>query len=185
MTKGNVKIEEAQTVAPVVIEQVFAEKPGGGLVANPEYEVKQGTAVYADGTKFKPIKGYRLYKANTAEDTTMQIMKGSGIKQGDVLGYGKKSVAAGAVDTSNPDYDVVTITFGTAIPKGACLYEAASVSATTAKPKGEAPLYIVGNDVPAGEGDQPVRLINGANIRKETAPVAPEVVALMKNINLV
>lgn len=185
MTKGNVRYEDAAKVAPVVIEQVFAEKPGGGLIANPEYEVKQGTAVYADGNKFKPIKGYILYKANVAEDTTMQIVKGSGIKQGDVLGYGKKAVAAGAVDASNPDYDVVTITFGTAIPKGACLYEAAGASASAAKPKSETPLYIVGNDVPAGEGDQPVRLINGANLRKETAPVAPEVVALMKNINLV
>lgn len=180
----NTKFEDAPKVSPVVIEQVYAEKPGGGLIANPEYEVKQGTAVYADGSKFKPIKGYRLVKANATGDTSIQIEKGSGIKQGDAIGYGKKAVAAGAVYTSDPDYDVVTITMGENIPAGTCLYEAAEASADAAEPKAT-PIYVVGNDVPAGKGDFPVRLINGANLRKETAPIAPEVAALIPTINLV
>lgn len=183
--KVNTTFLDAPKTAPVVIEQVFAEKPGGGLIANPDYEVKQGTAVYADGTKFKPIKGYILNKANLEGDTTLQIVKGSGVKVGDALGYGKKAVAVTAVDTTNEEYDVATVTMGVAIPKGACLYEAASASASAAKPKSERPLYVVGNDVPAGKGDFPVRLINGANLRKETAPIAPEVAALIPTINLV
>ena len=47
------------------------------------------------------------------------------------------------------------------------------------------PVYLVGDDVPANSGDFMVKLVNGANIRKETAPVADEVVAQMKGISKV
>jgi hypothetical protein len=39
--------------------------------------------------------------------------------------------------------------------------------------------------VPANKGDYPVRLINGANLRKETAVASAEVVALLPTIKLV
>ena len=48
-----------------------------------------------------------------------------------------------------------------------------------------APKYILGTAVTAGQGDMEVKLVNGANIRKETAMVADEVVALMKSIEKV
>ena len=44
---------------------------------------------------------------------------------------------------------------------------------------------MTGNWVYANEGDQLVRLINGANLRKETVNIAPEVVALLPTIKLV
>lgn len=183
MTKGNVRYEDAAKFAPVVFEQVWGEKPGGGLIANPEYEVKQGTAVYADGSKFKPIKGYRLAKNHNGENASIFIEKGSGVAVGDVIGYGTKSAAVQLI-VEHADMDEVQVNVSEMMLKGRVLYQAQAPSTSAAKPIGN-PVYIVGNDVPAGEGDQPVRLINGANLRKETAPVAPEVVALMKNINLV
>ena len=47
------------------------------------------------------------------------------------------------------------------------------------------PEYVIGNVVPANSGDYPVRLINGANLRKETAMISAEVVAMLPTIKLV
>jgi len=186
MTIKTVKQEPGNVTAPVVIEQVYAEKPGGGMLENQAYDVKQGTAVYqkANSNLFAPIKSYKLYAAVTSDDTTIKIEKGSGIAVGDVIGKAKKAVASTAVDTSNAAYDEVTVTMGVSIAKGTILYQAASASSNAASPVGT-PVYVVGNDVPANNGDKPVRLINGANLRKETAPIAAEVVALIPTINLV
>ncbi len=182
----NFKFKKAAKVDPVRIEQVFAEKPGGGLMANPSFEVAPTTAVAEVNGKFVPIKAFRLAAAVVVADTTIKIEKGSGIAVGDVLGHAKKAVACTAVDESNPDYDLVTVTLGIDIAAGTVLYEAkeASTSTSDAVPI-HTPSYIVGNRVPAGQGDFPVRLINGANIRKETACIAPEVAALLPLITLV
>lgn len=167
--------------SPVVFEQVFAEKPGGGVVPEPSYDLMQGTAVGAEG---KPIKAYRLAKAVAAADATIQIQKGSGVEVGDIIGHGKKAVACTNVDTSNPSYDVVTVTLGVAIDNDTVLYQAKAASDSAAEPIYN-PVYVVGTEVYAGMGDQEVRLVNGANLRKETAPIAKEVVAMMKSIQLV
>ena len=153
---------------PVVFEQVFAEKPAGGVIPNPAHDIMPGTALDASG---KHIKAYRLTKAVGSSDTTIQIEKGSGI-------------ASTKVDTSNPNYDIVTVTMGVEIAIGTVLYQAKAASADSAEPIYQ-PAYILGSPAYAGEGDQEVRLINGANLRKETAPISEEVVAMMKNISLV
>lgn len=57
---------------PVVFEQVFAEKPAGGVIPNPAHDIMPGTALDASG---KPIKAYRLTKAVGSSDTTIQIEK--------------------------------------------------------------------------------------------------------------
>jgi len=180
----NTKFNAAPGAAPVVIEQVFAEKPGGGRVANSTFDIAQGTAVYQNGTMFKPIKAYRLVANVANDDTTIKIAKGSGIASGDVIGTGSKAVASTAVSHTNADYDLVTVTLGVALTKGTVLYEAAEASNDAAAPI-HTPIYVVGNDVPANSGDFAVRLINGANLRKETAPIAAEVAALIPTINLV
>lgn len=97
---------------PIRIEQIFAEKPGGGLVGNPEADLPPTTPVVFDQEteKFKPIE-----KTDT---------------------------------TTKPD-------------------------------------YVTGNWVYAGKGDQLVRLINGANLRKETAVITKEQAELIPTINLV
>ncbi len=168
----------------VFIEQVFAEKPGGGLVKNQTYDVSPTTAVGEENGLFVPIKAYRLKKAVANADDTIEIEKGSGIVSGDFIGYGKKAVACTKVDTSNKEKDVVTVSLGLEIPIGEVLYQAKSANNTNAEPIVK-PIYVTGAWVFANEGDQSVRLLNGANLRKETANVSSEVVALLPNITLV
>lgn len=177
--------QEAGAVAPVYFEQVYAEKPGGGRVANPTSTIPPTTAVYLNSKGlYEPIKGFRLVEENKVGDTSIKVTKESNIAFGDIVGYGSKAVAVTAVDASNSEYDVATVTMGVAIKSGTVLYEAKTASADSAEVKA-VPQYITGAPVYAGEGDQLVRLINGANIRKETANIADEVAALLPTINKV
>lgn len=180
----NFKHRDPAKVEPIYIEQVFAEKPGGGLVENPSFDAPPTTAVGENNGKFALIKGYRLVSAVVAADTTISIEKGSGIAVGDAIAVGKKAVACTAVDTTADDKDVVTVTLGVAVDAGTVLYQAKEASASAAEPIYK-PVYVTGNRLRANEGDQPVRLINGANLRKETANIASEVAALLPMIALV
>ncbi|MBR5271786.1 MAG: hypothetical protein IKU25_00475 [Clostridia bacterium] len=180
----NFKHQEAAKQEPIRIEQVFAEKPGGGLVENPTFDAPATTAVGEKDGKFALIKAYRLVAAVASGDTTISIAKGSGVAEGDVIATGKKGVACTKVDTSAEDKDVVTVTLGVDIPNGKVLYQAKAADASNAEPL-LTPVYVTGNYVYANQGDQGVRLINGANLRKETANIASEVAALLPMIQLV
>lgn len=180
----NFKYQEPDKVDPIYIEQVFAEKPGGGLVENPTFDAPPTTAVGEDEGKYKLIKSYRLVANVATDDTTISIEKGSGIAVGDFIGHGKKAVACTAIDQTATDKDVVTVTLGVAITNGTVLYQAKAASTSSAQPLLD-PVYVTGGNVLSGEGDQPVRLINGANLRKETANIASEVAALLPMIALV
>ncbi len=169
----------------VSIEQVFAEKPGGGVVASLSTDTPAATAVgIKSGNVYGIIKGYRLVKAVAAADTSINIAKGSGVAKGDVIAYGTKGVACTAVDTSATDYDKVTVTMGVVIAVGEVLYQAKAASADAAEPI-YAPAYVTGGVIPADSGDFEVRLINGANLRKETANVGADIVAKLKGVALV
>lgn len=169
---------------PVIFEKVLGEKPGGGIVPNPDFDISVGTAVGFDGGVLKPIKAYRLVKANLVGDTTIEIAKGSGIVSGDVIGSVKKSVASTAVDTTNPEKDVVNVTMGQALAKGTVLYQAAGVSASAAVPL-LTPAFLTGAVVYAGKGDQLIKLVNIAVVRKETVNASAEVLALIPTIKAV
>lgn len=180
----NFNYTNPEAADPIVLEQVWGEKPGGGLVANQTYRVKEGTAVGLSSGKFVPIKAYRLVKAVADSDTTIEIEKGSGVATGDIIAHGAKGVACTAVDTTNATKDVVTVTLGVAIANGTVLYQAAAASANAAVPK-LTPLYVAGQIIEPNQGDQMVKLVNGANLRKETANISVEVAALLTTINLV
>lgn len=175
----------AETADPIRIEQVFAERPGGGIVVEPGFDAPETTAVGVNANgKFAVIKSYRLLSAVAAADTTINIAKGSGIAVGDVLGYGKKAVACTSVDTSAKDKDVVTVEMGIAIKSDESLYQAKAASASSAAPI-YTPEYLLGNKIFGGKGEQPVRLINGANVRKETACIGKDIEALLPTIKCV
>lgn len=108
----NFKHTDPTPAEPIRIEQVFAEKPGGGLVSNPEKDLPPTTPV----------------KWNDSDER----------------------------------------------------YEAISDSDNDSVPE-----YVTGNWVYAGQGDQLVRLINGANLRKETAVITKEQAAKLPTIKLV
>ena len=186
------KHQDAAPADPIIFETITSEKPGGGLVKNPEFDLKPGLAMGQDASGlYVPIKGYRLVTECKDSDTTIKIAKGSGIKKGDVIAHGKVGVACTEVDTTtSDDYDVVTVTMGVTIAQDTVLYQAASAADGS---KAEAapihkPEYILGNFMgnlgKAGEGDFEARLIRAASLRKETAPVAAEIVDLMKGITL-
>jgi len=193
------KFNKAQKPEPVRIEQVFAEKPGGGLVANPDYDVPPTSAVGYDVATglYKPIKCYKLVASVAASDTTIKIAKGSGVAVGDIIAHGKVGVACTAVDKTNDGYDEVTVTLGVAInidTDDPWLYQSKVESAAAAgdDPAVDAeplykPEYITGKTdwVYAGQGDQSVKLINGANVRKETANISEEIAALLPTIKRV
>lgn len=176
--------EEPGKPEKIYFEQVFAEKPGGALVANPGYDIEPSTALgYNSDGKLAPIKAFRLVAAVGTEDTTIKIAKGSGVAVGDIIATGKKGVACTAV-VHGDEYDTVTVTMGVAIAKDKVLYQAAGASANAAVPK-YTPSFVAGVYVYAGKGDQLVKVVNGANLRKETACVSSEVAALLPAINLV
>lgn len=180
----NFNSTDAGAVQPIVFEQVFAEKSGGGLVGNPTHDILPGTAVGLDAGVFKPIKSYHLTKAVAAADTIIEVAKGSGVIVGDIIGVGKKAVACTAIDQSNATHDVVTVTLGVDISRGKRLYQAKAAHATQGQPI-YTPAFVTGEMVYANQGDKIIRLVNGANLRKETAPIADEVVAQLTTINLV
>lgn len=202
----NVNFNEvaADSTSPVIFEQVIGEKPGGGIVANQAWDVLPGTAVGFDGTVLKPIKAYRLVKAVAANDTTIEIAKGSGIAIGDIIAHNGVGVESTNLNQTNATKDVVTVTLGIVVATGTVLYQAAAeseaataevvdgtghtttvgVAAVPAAPI-YTPKYLTGATLLANKGDQPVKLVIAAIVRKETVNAAPAVLALLPTINAV
>lgn len=183
----NFKHQNPAKPDPIYIEQVFAEKPGGGVVNKPSFDAPPTTAVGKDTHgNLVLIKAARLVKVANTSDTTIEVAKGHGFVKNDFIGNGKKSVQITNIDsTSHPDKDLLTIAqFGKTVAVGTVLYQAKDAQESTAVPV-VTPLFVTGNAIKGGEGDQTVRLINGANLRKETANIASEVAALLPMIQLV
>lgn len=183
----NFKHQNPAKPDPIYIEQVFAEKPGGGVIDKPSFDAPPTTAVGKnEGGKLVLIKAARLVKVANTSDTTIEVAKGHGFVKNDFIGNGTKSVQITAIDTTtHPDKDLFTIAqFGKTVPVGTVLYQAKSAQAE-AIDLIETPLFVTGSAIKGGEGDQTVRLINGANLRKETANIASEVAALLPMIQLV
>lgn len=188
----NFKFNEAPAKEPVIFDHIFAEKVGGGLVKNAAYDRHPGLAVSADGTC---LKAARLVEAITAESTSIKVAKDSGFAVGEFVGSGVGesgvAVAITAIDSSHADYDILTATLGVALGKGAVVYQAKAASAAAsgndpavlAEPK-LTPVYVLGTFLPANCGDELAKLVNGANVRKETALFPAEIAALMKGIHL-
>jgi hypothetical protein len=235
---------------PIVFERILGEKPGGGIVANPAFDLPEGIAIGPDNEGVnKPVKCYVVEEDALFNATKINIEKGSGVAIGDFIGKGKVSAVVTDLDGSDPDFDEVTISLGVALAKGDKLYQAkaASVAAVegiaagyydatseddgalkivaTGAGEGEidladvnpyrgnrilaadmyvvlvstpvtevtgvdaeplyTPEYLLGQEIPAGQGDKLVKLVNIAVVRKETVPVADEVLALMSGIKKV
>ncbi len=189
----NFKYNDPQANDPIYFEQIFAEKPGGGLVVNPGADLPPTSPVgYNSSGKLEAFKCYRLYAAVESTDTTIKIAKGSGVAVGDFIAHGDVAVAATAIDTENEDYDVVTVTLGVDIAADTVLYQSSQASAAATQSTEAvkaapylAPVFVLGAPIFAGKGDQLVKLVNGANLRKETANISSELAALIPGIALV
>ena len=71
-----------------------------------------------------------------------------------------------------------------ALDAGTPVYQAQSASASSAKPA-VTPMYVLGTFLPANCGDELAKLVNGANVRKETVMFGEDIASLMKGIHLI
>lgn len=173
---------DAPEKLPVIFDEIFAEKVGGGLVVNATYNRHPGLAVSAEGVCLKAAK---LYEDVDSADTSFKVMKDSGFAANEYIAYGKKAVQISAVDTTtSEEYDIITATLGVDMSAGDVVYQALAASASSAKPK-VTPKYVLGTFLPANCGDELAKLVNGANVRKETALFSAEVADLMPSIHLI
>ncbi len=183
----NFKYNKPAEAEKIYFEQIFAEKPGGGIVGNPGIDYPPSTPVYADKAKgiFYIYPTITVIEEVSADSSKIKIEK-SEVSNGFAIAFGKKAINLISKDDSNTEYDVLNIkvAFGVKIPAGTKLYIATEESDNDAVPM-TAPDFVTGDWVYANQGDQRVRLINGANLRKETANIASEVAALLPGINLV
>lgn len=198
--KNEFVYQGAPTPAPVRIEQVWGEKPGGGLLAETTFDVVETTAVGYDSSsnKYKAIKSAKVVTKYAESGTTLEVAKGSGIANNDYIGYGKMAVKVTAVNSGDASKDVLTISAmtGVNIEVGEHVFQAkaaADGSSATAEPIYQ-PVFIVsyghptaGNGIVAyaNNGDTPVRLINGANVRKETCNFGADIEKLLGSVHRV
>lgn len=84
-----------------------------------------------------PVVNMTVADAYTTGDTNLSIKvaKGSLAYKGMFVGNGSKGAEVTAVDTTNSEYDTITIkaAFGANLPKGTVLFEAKEVSGTAQK----------------------------------------------------
>ena len=199
--KNQFQYKEAPTPAPIRIEQVWSEKPKGGLLKDAGYDVVETTPVglASDGCKYQVIKQAKV-KTKYTTGTSLVIEKGSGIKENEFIAFGKIAKKVTKIDTTSAvDKDTITLESqfdATTIEVGDFLYQAkttADGSTTVAEPIVK-PLYIIsksthrppnGNVGSPGDRDTPKRLINGANVGKETRNFGAEIEALLPSVHRV
>ena len=84
-----------------------------------------------------PVVNMTVAEAYTTGDANLSIKvaKGSLAYKGMFVGNGSKGAEVAAVDTTNSEYDTITIkaAFGANLPKGTVLFEAKAVSGTAQK----------------------------------------------------
>lgn len=75
-------------------------------------DLPKGTVLSIDfaNRKAKVVKTARVTKAVLATDTEVQIAKGHILVATDVIGINSNTVTVGTINTSNANYDVITIT---------------------------------------------------------------------------
>ena len=191
------KYNEPAEAEKIYFEQIFAEKPGGGIVSNPNTDWPPSTPVAASGDSYYIIPQFKAYEGLAKGSTSLKLHKtgyNTGTIRGLAIGFGKESVEISnftpAID-SGEEFDVATLKtpFSKDIKENDFLYIAEEVSVDNAEiylpMMSGGPVFVTGDWVYANQGDQAVRLINGANLRKETANIASEVAALLPGINLV
>ncbi len=103
------------------------------------------TPVEADLKKrtIVPVRNIQLYEAATATSTAIKIKKSPLVYVGMFLGDGTKGMTVKAVDSTNKDYDTVTLEAATGVEleKGAVLFEATAAGGTKKKNTANFVLY--------------------------------------------
>lgn len=196
--KNQFNYQEAPTPAPVRVEQVVAEVPGGGLLKDAGYDVVQTTPVgRASDGKYQVIKTAKVKtKYNNGTGSTIEVEKGHGLAQGEFVMAGGVAKAISSINTGAADKDVITLDAamtGVTVEAGEFIYQAKAAAASDAVPV-VTPVGVVddghftaANGIVAygGNGDTPVRIIVAGTVRKETCMFGAEMESLLKGIHRV
>ena len=183
------KYNEPSEAEKIYFEQIFAEKPGGGVVkcsfSNIIRDIPPTTPVLQlpDGRieldyQFTVLEDVEV--GSTTINIELPFFKCADFTPFSVGYEGELSKIASAKETEYGIQLTVENPFLRKITKGTVLW----VSYGNPEPNKNFK-YVTGDWVYANEGNLAVRLINGANLRKETANIASEVAALLPGINLV
>ncbi len=83
----------------------------------------------------KVVKNVRVVAETAADATSINVAKNSLAYAGMLLGTGSKGAKVTAIDTTNTDYDTLTLeaAFGAKVAAGAVLFEASAAAGTTPK----------------------------------------------------
>lgn len=81
------------------------------------------------------VKNAKVLEDATSDATTVKIAKNSLVTVGMTLGTGKKGAVVSAIDKTNADYDVLTLTaaFGEKVSANQVLFEASAAGGATPK----------------------------------------------------
>lgn len=184
------KYNEPSEAEKIYFEQIFAEKPGGGVVkfsmgaciadippTTPVYEHVPG--VYEFDPQFIVLEDAEVGSTTINIEVPFYNIQLEIYPVMTIGHKGEVTKIASAIKTEHGVQLTVEKPFTNKITKGTVLW------ALTGNEPSPDVKYVTGDWVYANEGEQAVRLINGANLRKETANIASEVAALLPGINLV
>lgn len=196
--KNQFNYQEAPTPAPIRVEQVVAEVPGGGLLKDAGYNVVQTTPVgRASDGKYQVIKTAKVKtKYNNGTGSTIDVEKGHGLAKGEFVMAGGVAKTISSINTGAADKDVITLDAamtGVTVEAGEFIYQAKAAAESKAVPV-VTPIGVVddghftgANGIVAygGNGDTPVRIIVAGTVRKETCMFGAEMESLLKGIHRV
>ena len=134
--------ESSEYQNPLVIVNSIEDKVGGGTIAKADLvsadELKPGAVVGEDANGLlHVVKTLKVYEAATNAATSIKVFKGHEAKVGDVISNNKfagASVAITAINSSNADYDTITVgaTIGVVLNIGDVLVQANAAAAAGA-----------------------------------------------------
>lgn len=198
--KNQFSYKAAPDPAPIRIEQVILEVPGGGLLKDAGFDVVETTPIgRASDGKYQVVKCAKVVTKYTS-GTSLEVAKGSGIVKNDYIAFGGMAVQVSAVNTGDASKDVLTISVltGKTIEVGQFVYQASkaatgadaqNMAAPIVKPIGVAGAghYTAENGIVAfaGNGDTPIKVILVGTVRKETCMFGEEIEDMIKGIHRV
>lgn len=198
--KNQFSYKAAPDPAPIRIEQVILEVPGGGLLKDAGFDVVETTPIgRASDGKYQVVKCAKVVTKYTT-GTSLEVAKGSGIVKNDYIAFGGMAVQVTAVNTGDASKDVLTISAltGKTIEVGQFVYQASkaatgadaqNMAAPIVKPIGVAGEghYTAENGIVAfaGNGDTPIKVILVGTVRKETCMFGEEIEDMLKGIHRV
>ena len=131
---------ETGTERSLCIELVLEDIPGGGIVDPDDFksttlEMKEGALLGLASGVYHITKTAELYENEANSETAYKVLKGHEFKVGDFImaciDTGSSAYAITVIDTSNANYDVITVgtTLGLAMLDGDILIQAVAEAA--------------------------------------------------------